>query len=264
MRMYIKNTLLRIRFIWLVYVRNYFNEHYPPFLVPEGYKSIFRDLFNNGVNWKFWMPNEEWGNKKGDVDPYIIWKKEQVQDTVYGIGITTDLNTTVGEPAIKSGQICSWKNLYQTYGRYRCTMKASPHGIQSWWAFWLIGKECIAEIDICEFMSDDCKRFTVTLHANIDGVKKQVFCRKFYTGIDLSQSFHLYEVDWQKDYMCWYLDGIKLCEYTGKNIPNTPMGIIVNNSVSFEFRPKDHTKEELDNLFPATGFINMVEVLKKI
>ena len=109
-------------------------------------------------------------------------------------------------------------------------------------------------------MDSDSKGFTVTLHGLVDCKKKIVFKRHFRFNVDLSESFHLYEVDWQPDYVAWYLDGIKLCEYRGKYIPIRPMGLIVNNGIARGFKPDSVLPEKLKEIFPMSGEVKSVEI----
>ena len=248
-----KNLILKLRFLYLN-LTGYFGKQRE---VKKLGNQIFFDAFRLGINWYTWHPNEAWGNVKDDNNPYIIWLPEQVQKFQDGIKLITDLYKW---PGIKSGQICLWKTIYMAFGRYRILAKVPPRGAQYWFSGWLIGKECQEEIDIFEMMDEDSKGFTVTLHGLVDGQKKIVFSRHFRVNIDLSEAFHLYEVDWQPDYVTWYLDGIKLCEYTGKYIPICPMGLIVNNAVARGFKPDSVPKEKLAQLFPTAGEVKMVEI----
>jgi len=166
------------------------------------------------------------------------------------------------EPKIKSGQICSWKYLSQTYGRYRAMMKVTPKGAQYWWAMWLIRGNG-EEIDI-EFMDEDSKGFTCTLHGMVYGQKQIVFKKHFRFGVDLSLDPHLYEIDWQSDKVSWYLDGIELCRYTGKYIPTCKLGLIINNAVSRGFDPTGIPESRLKELLPMSGYVKWVEILNKI
>lgn len=250
-----KNILLWLRLFYLNHTGHFSKQHE----IKEMEYNIFSDYFRYGVEWVFWHPSEHWGNIKDDGNPYIIWLPEQVQGSQNGIKLITDLNSN-GEPGIKSGQICLWKTIYRAFGRYRIVAKVPPHGVQYWFAGWLIGKECAEEIDIFEMMDSDSKGFTVTLHGLVDCKKKIVFKRHFRFNVDLSESFHLYEVDWQPDYVAWYLDGMKLCEYRGGYIPTCKMGLIVNNAVARGFKPDSVTKEKLAQLFPMSGEVKSVEI----
>ena len=255
--MQMRNALLKLRFLYLDRISGYFNKTHEVKQV-DG-RLIFNDSFAFGINWGWWNPNEHWGNAKDADNPYIIWLQEQVVWSPNGIKLITDLNTGK-EPGIKSGQICLWKTIYRAFGRYRILAKVPPNGGQYWFAGWLIGKECAEEIDIFEMMDEDSKGFTVTLHGWVKEEKKIVFSRHFRLTVDLSEAFHLYEVDWKPDHVAWYFDGIKLCEYKGKYIPTCPMGLIINNGVVRGFKPDSVTKEKLAELFPAYGEVMEVEI----
>lgn len=165
------------------------------------------------------------------------------------------------EPKIKSGQICFWRYFSYRYGRYRAMMQVTPKGGQYWWAMWLIEGNGF-EIDI-EFMDQDSKGFTCTLHSMIDGKKQIEFTRHFRFGVDLSEAKHLYEIDWQPDRISWYLDSVELCRYTGKHIPACKLGLIINNAVSRGFKPDGIPESKLRELFPMSGYVGFVEILKK-
>jgi len=254
-----RNALLKLRLLYLDRIRGYFNEIHAVKKI-DG-KQIFFDDFHCEVNWETWHPNEHWGNVKDADNPYIIWKPEQVVRTKNGIALITDLND---HPGVKSGQICLWKTIYRAFGRYSIMAKVSPRGVQYWFSGWLIGKECREEIDIFEMMDSDSKGFTVTLHGWVKEEKKIVFSRHFRLTVDLSEAFHLFEVDWQQDHVTWYLDNVKLCEYQGKYIPTCPMGLIVNNAVSRGFYTDSVPKEKLSRMFPMAGEVSFVQIIEEI
>ena len=257
--MQMRNALLKLRFL-LLNLTGYFKDlHYEDFWENQIYCfSLYPWLWQN--LWDDWMPNEHWGNVKDAENPYIIWLADQVSFKDNVVHLTTDLND--GTPKIKSGQLCSWKFLYRTYGAYFATIKVPPNGGRYWFSMWLIGKECREEIDVFEMMDSDSKGFTVTLHGWVDGEKKIVFSRHFRLRVDLSESFHRYGVDWQKDHVAWYLDGIKLCEYRGKHIPDCDMGLIINNAVSRGFKPDGIPESLLKEMFPMSGLVSEIDVFE--
>ena len=256
--MQMRNALLKLRFLYIDRISGYFNKTHEVKQV-DG-RPIFNDSFAFGINWGWWHPNEHWGNVKDAENPYIIWLADQVSFKDNVVHLTTDLND--GTPKIKSGQLCSWKFLYRTYGAYFATIKVPPNGGRYWFSMWLIGKECREEIDVFEMMDSDSKGFTVTLHGWVDGEKKIVFSRHFRLRVDLSESFHRYGVDWQKDHVAWYLDGIKLCEYRGKHIPDCDMGLIINNAVSRGFKPDVIPESLLKEMFPMSGLVSEIDVFE--
>lgn len=257
-----KNLFLKLRFIYLDRMLHYFNRPVKVKIL-NNYREVFFDCFNYFIDWLVWNPSEHWGNIKDDNNPYIIWLPEQVSMSRDGIFLTTDINRS-SLPKIKSGQICLWKTIYNAFGRYRIMAMVPPGGAQYWFSGWLIGKECREEIDIFEMMDSDSKGFAVTLHGLVKEEKKIVFSKHFRLSIDLSTAFHLYEVDWRPDCVCWYLDNVKLCEYKGKYIPSCRMGLIVNNAVARGFNPDLVSTEELYRLFPMPGEVKFVQILHEV
>ena len=257
-----KNLLLGIRLFFLK-ITGYFKKQRGLYPINYPIKNYEEKLYVQPNELIKWQPCEKWGCVKDGNNPYIIWKDEQ-RSLCYGdLKLTTDLNTVNDEPKIKSGQVCSWDRFYRSFGRYRSMIKVAPKGIQNWFSFWLIGNECTWEIDIFEMMDEDSKGFSCTLHKYVDGVKKIEFSKHFRFCTDLSNDYHLYELDWQSDCISWYFDGIKLCEYKGKYVPNVPMGIIINNAVCGGFKPDGIPQEKLNELFPSYGAVKWVQVLDK-
>ena len=257
-----KNIILRLRFWFFDCCLHRFDN---PVKAQEldNYREVFFDDFSNGINWYVWHPSEAWGNIKDDNNQYIIWLAKQVTQSPQGLCLTTDLNSTISEPAVKSGQICLWKSVYQAFGRYRSLIKVPSGGVRYWFSKWLIGLECREELDVFELMDNDSRGFTITLHAIVEDQKQIVFSRHFRFSIDLSESFHLYEVDWQENCIAWYFDNIKLAEYRGKYIPTCKMGLIINNAVSRGFMPNSIPPSTLEQLFPATGIVKYVQIFER-
>ncbi|MCL2483718.1 MAG: glycoside hydrolase family 16 protein, partial [Propionibacteriaceae bacterium] len=62
------------------------------------------------------------------------------------------------------------------------------------------------------------------------GGDSQVGQAAYNSGVDLTQGFHTYGVDWEPSQLTFYLDGNAIRTVTS-NIPNVPMYIIINNQV---------------------------------
>ena len=130
------------------------------------------------------------------------------------------------------------------YGTFEIKCKI-PKGCFA--AFWLYG-ECCEEIDVFEFLSDDIKKFTVTVHECEAGNSNQAAGGKKHhqkgknknIGIDFSQDFHVWKLEWTPDYISVLVDGaeVRRCHRKGFNscnpyglgkslFPDTPMNVII-------------------------------------
>ncbi len=159
-------------------------------------------------------------------------------------------NTTPGETPIKAGLIASWQSYYQTYGYVEVRAKVPPAGLKNWFALWLVNKDWRCECDFAEFMGKDSRSYTCTIHnkLNLTDQKPTVIAQKvIQAGIDLSLDFHVYGMDWQPDYVRFYLDNKLVFEYTGSNIPNVPMYFIADIAYyPADAIPTGETSAEID------------------
>lgn len=154
----------------------------------------------------------------------------------------------------------SWK-----YGKIEARMKL-PKGQGIWPAFWMLGQNIhqegwprCGEIDIMEHINDEDILYG-TLHWHnekhvSDGAR---------TPCDVTQ-FHNYTVEWDKDSIKWFLDGIK---YHGVGIKDSinstaefhkPFYIILNLAIGGNW-PKNPDET---TVFPDTVFVDYVRVYQK-
>ena len=129
-----------------------------------------------------------------------------------------------------SGVISSDTHFEFQYGLIEGRMKV-PRGQGFWTAFWLgnyFDYHNPEEIDTVEVLgnSTDTARFHVHYPTapNSDGQN--------FVGADLANDFHIFSVEWQANYIRWYLDGVQRFEVTTYNhIPHVPLFIMLNLSV---------------------------------
>lgn len=87
------------------------------------------------------------------------------------------------------------------YGKFviRCKL---PLGIGFWPAFWMWGSD---EIDVFEYCSHDPSNQIMTLHKNCPNGNMQTSLE--HQGINSSDGFHIYSVEWEPLYIYWKTDG---------------------------------------------------------
>ena len=133
-----------------------------------------------------------------------------------------------------------------------------PPGAGMWPAFWLIpaDRSWPPEIDAMEWQGGTPKIDYATFHWTDSNGKHQSDGTAYNTGIDLSAGYHTYGLDWQANYITWYLDGVPIKTFVNAAvIPQKPMYIIVNLAVGgwISF-PNKHTP------FPAVMSVDYVRV----
>lgn len=127
-----------------------------------------------------------------------------------------------------SSGIVNWSGVY---GYYEAKIKFDK-GQGVWPAFWLLptNRQWPPEIDIMEFVGSKPGEILQTLHWDKDG-KPQKKTSVTRNVEDYSANWHTYSVNWQPDRIDWFIDGNITSSYTGPNIPDEPMEIILNLAI---------------------------------
>ena len=131
-----------------------------------------------------------------------------------------------------SGLLNTYHSFSQTYGYFEMNAKL-PAGQGFWPAFWLLPENggWPPELDIMEVLGNDPSTLYTTVHT---GAANNSFSQANHV-VDLSAGFHTYGVDWEPDYITWYLDGHAVyktatpADMTGANA--SPMYMILNLAV---------------------------------
>jgi beta-glucanase (GH16 family) len=149
-----------------------------------------------------------------------------------------------------SGVITSHSGFSQLYGVFEIRCKL-PGGQGLWPAFWLDPQNNTwpPEIDVMEFIgSSDSSLFTTVHSAS----------QTFSTGHQVARmtaDFHVYTVDWQADFITWYMDDIQVYRVATPAEVNTPMFLIANLAVGGAWPgPPDPTNAA----FPAVMQIDWI------
>ncbi|MEY4348102.1 MAG: hypothetical protein RIS43_521 [Actinomycetota bacterium] len=203
-----------------------------------------------------------WGNQERE---YYIEAAAQVDDTsnllinATRMPVITDDNPT-GAPSDANpypayyGTAAEWTSAKLTtfnkvaflYGRMEARIKA-PSGLGTWPAFWMLGTDIrhstwpqCGEIDIMEGRGDMPSTLFGTLHGPGhfgDHGKGKVID----TGVNLSEDFHTYAVEWLPNQISWYFDDNLYAQNTAAEIAplewvyNKPFYLIVNLAMGGHF-----------------------------
>ena len=125
------------------------------------------------------------------------------------------------------------------YGKIEARIK-TVNGEGFWPAFWMLPSggswPCDGEIDIMEQWANDWPTNVTTGAAHIGSCPGQSFYQSFQhqsqTG-NYSSSFHLYGIEWDEDYIAWYVDGVKVYQVSPSSYPTIP------NQHSWPFNSND-------------------------
>lgn len=139
------------------------------------------------------------------------------QRTLQGYSYTSGMLTTMGTFDVQ-------------YGCFEIRAQV-PKGKGLWPAFWLLptSRSRWNEIDVFEILGDQTDKVYLTNHWG-SPTQELVSAKGSYEGLDFSQAFHTFAVDWQPEEITWYVDGVERFRST-HGVPAEPMFLLVNLAV---------------------------------
>ena len=155
-----------------------------------------------------------------------------------------------------SGVISTWGSFAQRYGVFEIRAKV-PKGKALWPAFWLLNAEggWPPEIDVFEILGQT----TTFMHTGVKGVNRYDGMNTALPGIDLSEDFHVYTVDWGPNNTVLYLDDTEIFRVATPREISKPMYVIANLAVGGNWpgAPDETT------VFPAHFDIDWIRVSQR-
>lgn len=241
----------------------------PPGMTPPpiagNWSQTWGDEFNGTSLNPVWHTAQYWDGSTTVVGQGELEAYNAAADSVSGgaLHITATPNTNYGAQYL-SGLVMtggesdnsSYPKFSFQYG-YMEVRARIPSGQGLWPAIWMMPasyKDGDGEIDVMENLGQDPSTVYGTVH--VHGQQQQ----HTFHGIDLSQGYHTYAVDWEPDHISWYIDGQLYGTTTNTSlIPAEPMYPIINLAVggSWGGNPDATTP------FPATMDIDYIHVWQK-
>ena len=136
----------------------------------------------------------------------LNFKINQVKNPVYKNGYTHNVGWVVSKKSITYG-----------YFEMRAKLMDAPWVSCFWLYNWWFKDNWRTEIDICENNPGAIKnRHTLTSNLHVfsapedkGDVKKLIsFGQNYYIPFELQKDYHVWGLEWDKDYIRWYIDGI--------------------------------------------------------
>lgn len=167
------------------------------------------------------------------------------------------------------------------HGRYEVRAKL-PSGKGFWPGIWTFG-QLSAEIDIMEAGMQHPKRFHTSVHNWVLG---KMVHKRIQTGTDLSDDFHVYAMEWEPDFIRFFIDDKEvwnLCRFTtlrGRNIRrsnirpgryriqpvfpalNEKLFFIIGMGIGNETTPFTGTPDE-DTVFPNQFMVDYIRIYQR-
>lgn len=222
----------------------------------------------DAAKWKFDIgvgPNNDgWGNSELE---YYTDRPSNVSMDGNGCLAITARSELYSGSAFTSARIKTAGLFDQAYGRFEARIK-TPWGPGIWPAFWLLGSDVettgwpqCGEIDILELRGQKPNIMNGTLHgpgySGGNSITKSFALENERFDVD----FHLFAVEWGKDYIDFFVDNTLYQRLTPENVKGEwvfdhPFFIIMNVAVGGNYLgfPTSQTP------FPQTMFVDYVKV----
>jgi beta-glucanase (GH16 family) len=217
-----------------------------PGVRPRSTNTLFRDDFNRTSLSRAWYPNRWFaarcslGATRGELQYYTG------SNVHVGLGMLalyaskTSTRCTEGSwsgtkayragwvqsGGARAGGVSRKPGFTFRYGRIDVRFR-EPSGRGLWPAIWLLSDQSQRypsrpEIDILESYGNPR---TWSFHVHLNG---SINSGRDITGPDTSKGFHTVSLDWRPRKITWFIDGRAAHSYTGPNIPNVPMYLVMN------------------------------------
>lgn len=227
----------------------------------EGLLGISPD----STKWTFDI-GTNWGNEQLEYDTD---RPENASfDGNGNLAITARKEQYMGRP-FTSARIKTQGLFNQTYGRFEARIKL-PYGPGIWPAFWLLGTEIVnvgwpqcGEIDIMEYRGQQPNLIHGTVHGPGYSGGSAVTKSFGFENNRFDLDFHLFAVEWDQNYIRFYVDDVIYKEIKPKDLPgkwvfDKSFFIILNVAVGGNYVGFPTS----DTPFPQTMLVDYVRVYK--
>ena len=186
---------------------------------PEGYKLVWQDEFNNGLelNPEDWT-HEVWG--KGTVNDEKQYYVDHVSPSGKAVTEIKDgklrINCFLEDGKVYSGRVYAKVKSGWTYGYIEASIKL-PKGKGTWPAFWMMPVNfrswpADGEIDIMEEVGGHPNYVSSSLHANAHVHSHEMLCE------GAEDEFHTYAILWTAENITTYVDGQVQLSYDNRGL----------------------------------------------
>lgn len=216
-------------------------------------------------NWNYQTGNGCPGNCGWGNNERQIYREDYVKVKDGNLVITAD---KVGDKYY-SGRITTRDKFEFQYGTVEVRAKL-PEGHGIWPAAWMLGSDisevgwpAAGEIDIMEFVGRQKDIIHTTLHTPAGSGDKA--STKTTAVLNVTENFHVYKIDWNKDAIVFYIDGEEVYNFSPaeKNEETYPFRhpfyLLLNVAIGGDFGGP----EVDDSIFPQEYLIDYVKVYKE-
>ena len=170
-----------------------------------------------------WFVNPTWGpTSAANVDPY------SVSNGVLSIGLIptpASVLSSVDNQPFLTGQVETQESFSQLYGYFEVNAEAAATpGIDS--AFWLLPENGAwpPELDVFEILGSQPTNVYMTAHYGASNSITQ----NWATVSDATTAFNTYAVDWEANYITWYINGKQVAQIATPASMDVPMYMLLD------------------------------------
>lgn len=238
------------------------NEPEPKKLVDKVFFDDF-DTFNSDY-WTAIERGGSWNNENQAYSPDNAWvengnlvieSRKESWTGPHNLLHADDYTTDPVTREYTSGQVESKGKFSFTYGKVqvRAKMETTPGMLN---AIWMVPQsgDWPPEIDIAEQLGHDPNRLYTTSHYGTqDDHRKN--SGNYDAGVNLSDDYHIYGVEWDENEIRWYLDGVKVFSAT-EGVPDEPFYLIFCPAIGPDWTGDPTALSQ----FPLKYFVDWVKV----
>lgn len=243
-----------------------------PISAPEGWNLVWHDEFEgNSIeakNWTYDLGGGGWGN--GEMQNYTNRSENaRLENDLLIIEGRKETNSNGGASFTSARMKTQGLQTFR-YGRIEARIKV-PAGAGFWPAFWMLGENITSagwpdcgEIDIMEYMGKEPDLILGTMHG--PGYSGALGLTKWNRqAYNIADDFHTYAIEWDKDQISWFYDGVKYSTYTRSDVEpkkwvfDQPFFIILNLAIGGTLGGLVNP----NTVFPAQYLVDYVRVYQK-
>ncbi|MBR8536055.1 family 16 glycosylhydrolase [Carboxylicivirga sediminis] len=134
-----------------------------------------------------------------------------------------------------AGLISTGQSHRQQFGKIEAKVKVDHvHPVRH--AFWLVGEKMAPQIDVFRFEDKNAKSHLAGLQL-ING-KGPELQSKTVKGAKFDSDYFVYSIEWTKDKLSWFINGVKVNEQTN-NIPDAQMYLVFSSHITDDVEKLD-------------------------
>ena len=232
---------------------------------------VFEDEFSGKkLDTDKWMTRYYWGDKmindayalendkafptdgkniETDGSLKIITKKEKVNGKVWKLPfgfVPRDFDYS-------TGLVSTAKSHRQKYGKIEAKIKvnfAKPVNYN----FWMASEKSLPHVDVLKLQQKKSKVEAGHVYSDETGESAPARQSSQFTGLDVSQDFFIYTLEWSKDKLTWRINDVVVNEQTN-NIPDEEMYLVFSSGI---------TGKPSDAGLPASMEVDWVRCFKEV